>query len=139
MKHFSRSSLSVLSLLVGTLTLVGCGGALNMPDSVTSSEVAGPAVSGTMYGGHAPITGAHVYLLQPSITAYDGLATSILGNNGATSANGHAITADVSDPNVPVGANYEATDSGGNFSFTGAYNCTVGQPVYIYGYGGNIG
>jgi hypothetical protein len=139
MKHFSRSSLSVLSLLVGTLTLVGCGGALNMPDSVTSSEVAGPAVSGTMYGGHAPITGAHVYLLQPSITAYGGLATSLLGNNLTTSASGYALTADVNDPNVPVGAKYETTDTSGGFNFTGGYTCQAGQPVYIYGYGGNIG
>jgi hypothetical protein len=142
MKHSSLSSLPALTLLLGTLTLVGlvgCGGALNIPDSVASSEAAGPAVGGSMFGGHAPITGAHVYLLQPSITAYGGLATSILGNNGATSANGFAITANVNDPNVPVGANYETTDSGGNFSFTGAYNCKVGQPVYIYGYGGNIG
>jgi hypothetical protein len=139
MKHSSLSSLSALALSLGTLTLVGCGGALNFPDSVASSNAAGPPVSGTMYGGHAPITGAHVYLLQPSITAYGGLATSLLGNNGATSAGGYAITADVNDPNVPVNAKYETTDSNGAFSFTGAYTCVVGQPVYIYGYGGNIG
>jgi hypothetical protein len=139
MKHSSLSSLSALALSLGTLTLVGCGGALNFPDSVASSNAAGPPVSGTMYGGHAPITGAHVYLLQPSITAYGGLATSLLGNNGATSAGGYAITADVNDPNVPVNAKYETTDSNGGFSFTGAYTCVVGQPVYIYGYGGNIG
>ena len=136
--HF-RSSLSVLSLLIGTLTLVGCGGALNIPDSVASSNAAGPPVVGSVYGGHAPITGAHVYLLQPSVTAYGGLATSILGNNGATSAAGYAITADVNDPNVPVGSKYETTDSSGGFNFTGAYTCQVGQPVYIYAYGGNIG
>ncbi len=136
--HF-RSSLSVLSLLIGTLTLVGCGGALNIPDSVASSNAAGPPVAGSVYGGHAPITGAHVYLLQPSTTAYGGPATSILGNNGATSAGGYTLTPDVNDPNVPVGSKYETTDSSGGFNFTGAYTCTVGQPVYIYAYGGNIG
>ena len=139
MKHSSLSSLPALALLLGTFTLVGCGGALNIPDSVASSSAAGPAVSGTMYGGHAPITGAHVYLLQPSITAYGGLATSLLGNNGATSSGAYAITANASDPNVPVGAKYETTDNKGAFNFTGAFFCQVGQPVYIYGYGGNIG
>ena len=122
MKHSSHSSLPVLALLLGTLTLVGCGGALNIPDSVASSQASGPAVSGTMYGGHAPITGAHVYLLQPSVTAYGGLATSILGTNGATSSNGHAITADVNDPNVPVGAKFlpkMLTIALGESTFTG--------------------
>jgi hypothetical protein len=142
MKHSALSSLSVLSLMIGTLTLVGCGGAFSLPDAVvsTSSPSAdGPPINGSVYGGHAPVQGAHVYLLQPSTTAYGGLATSILGNNGATSANGYAISTDVSDPKVPVGSKYVTTDSSGQFSLTGAYACQVGQPVYIYAYGGNIG
>lgn len=142
MKHSALSSLSVLSLMIGTLTLVGCGGAFSLPDAVvsTSSPSAdGPPINGSVYGGHAPVQGAHVYLLQPSTTAYGGVATSILGNNGATSANGYAISTDVSDPKVPVGSKYVTTDSTGQFSLTGAYACQVGQPVYIYAYGGNIG
>jgi hypothetical protein len=139
MKHSAYSSLSVLSLTLGTLTLVGCGGALNIPDSVVSSQAAGPAVAGTVYGGHAPIQGAHVYLLQPGITGYGSPATSLLGTGTTTSPNGFTLTPDVSDPNVPVGAEYETTDSGGNFNFTGAYVCQVGQPVYVYAYGGNVG
>jgi hypothetical protein len=142
MKHSSHSSLSALALMLGTLTLVGCGGALNIPDSVVSSQASGPAVNGTVYGGHAPITGAHVYLLQPGISAYGGLATSLLGNNGATSANGYTLHANVNDPNVPTTGTmpqYVLSDSNGGFSFTGAYTCQVGQPVYVYAYGGNIG
>lgn len=101
--------------------------------------VAGPAVEGSVYGGHAPIQAAHVYLLQPGITGYGSAATSILGNNGATSANGYTISTNVSDPHVPVGAKYVTTDASGAFSLTGAYSCAVGQPVYIYAYGGNFG
>jgi hypothetical protein len=141
MKLSALSSLSVLSLMIGTLTLAGCGGAFSMPDSVVSSSSAasGPPISGSVYGGHAPVQGAHVYLLQPSITAYGGVATSILGNNGATSANGYTISTDTADPNVPVGSKYVTSDATGQFSLTGAYTCQVGQPVYIYAYGGNIG
>lgn len=142
MKHSSHSSSFALALLLGSLTLVGCGGSLNFPDSVASSQAAGPPINGSVYGGHAPIVGSHVYLLQPSTSAYGGVATSLLGNNGATSANGYTLTPNVNDPNVPTTTpvpEYVTTDSSGDFSLTGAYTCTVDQPVYIYAYGGNIG
>jgi sugar lactone lactonase YvrE len=128
--------LSSLFFLSASIALTGCGGALNLPDSVASTQVAGPPMSGKVLGGHAPIVGAHVYLLQPGTTGIGSLATSILGNNGATSANGYALTPDTSDPFVPVGSEYVTTDSTGGFSLTGAYTCTANQPVYIYAYGG---
>jgi sugar lactone lactonase YvrE len=128
------------SLLLASAALTGCGGGTaSFPDAVVSASADGPPLSGSVYGGHAPLQGAHVYLLQPGITGYGSAAASILGNNGATSVGQYAITADTSDPNVPVGAKYETTDSNGGFNFTGAYKCTVGQPVYIYSFGGNIG
>ena len=144
MKHSALSSLSVLSLFIGTLTLVGCGGAFNMPDSSVSSteEVAGPPISGSVFGGHAPIQNAHVYLLQPNTAGYGGVATSLLGNNGATSANGYVLTTNVNDPHVPTTGTvpkYVTTDANGLFSLTGAYTCVVGEPVYIYAWGGNFG
>jgi hypothetical protein len=103
--------------------------------------VAGPAVNGAVFGGHAPIQGEHVYLLQPGTTGYGSAATSLLGNNGATSANGYTIsTNEGADPSyIPVGAKYVTSDANGAFSLTGAYSCTPGQPVYIYAWGGNIG
>jgi streptogramin lyase len=148
MKHSALSSLSVLSLFIGTLSLVGCGGAASFsnsgsatppPAETTPNSVAGPAVEGNVYGGHAPIQNAHVYLAQPGTTGYGSAATSLLGNNGATSANGYVLTANGSDPNVPAGAKYVTTDANGAFSLTGAYTCVIGQPVYIYAYGGNFG
>jgi|GEM_PF-1404659 len=115
----------------------------NFPDSVAGSAAAGPPISGTVYGGHAPIVGAHVYLLQPSTSAYGGVATSLLGNNGATAGSGgFTLTANVNDPHVPTTSPapmYETTDSSGSFNLTGAYTCVMGQPVYIYAFGGNVG
>jgi hypothetical protein len=151
MKHSSYSSLSALALLLGTLTLVGCGGAVTSSDPRTTDTpappapqvVAGPAVNGYTYGGHAPIQGQHVYLLQPGTTGYGSAATSLLGNNGATSANGYTLSSNVDDPNVQaIGGTqpkYVTSDANGAFSFTGAYNCAVGQPVYIYAWGGTPG
>ncbi|MGA8938935.1 MAG: hypothetical protein WB439_07205 [Acidobacteriaceae bacterium] len=139
----SGSKTLCVSALLGTLALVGCGGALSFPDSVASSQAAGPALQGSVYGGHAPIQGAHVYLLQPGITGYGSAATSILGTGTTTSPGGYPLKANSSqttrDPYAPGAAEFVTTDASGNFNLTGAYTCTVGQPVYIYAYGGNIG
>jgi len=147
MKHSALSSLSVLSLLIGTLSLVGCGGAFDMPDSTGNpiqpdATVAGPPVQGSVFGGHAPIQGAHVYLAQPGTTGYGSAATSLLGSGTTTTPGGyplHTNAATGGDPIVPAGAQYVVTDANGEFNLTNAYACTVGQPVYVYAYGGNIG
>lgn len=133
-----RSLTLSLSLLLGSLAISGCGGVVSFPDAVSSSQVDGPPVTISVYGGHAPIVGTHVYLLEPGTTGYGSAPKSLLGNNGATSANGYAITADVNDPYVTVGAKYVTTDSTGSVSLTGAYKCDVGSPVYSYGYGGTL-
>ena len=140
MKHSALSSLSVLSLLIGTLSLVGCGGAFSMPDSVLSSEAAGPPIQGSVFGGHAPIVGAHVYLLQPGTSGYGSIATSILGTGTTTSPGGyplHTNPATGGDPSIPAGWQYVITDNNGAFNLTNAYSCAAGQPVYVYSYGGN--
>ncbi len=142
MKLSALSSLSVLSLFIGTLSLVGCGGSFTTPvdnSAAVPDSVAGPPIQGSVYGGHAPIQGAHVYLAQPGTTGYGTAATSLLGTGTTTTPGGYPLTANISDPNVPVGAEYVTTDANGEFNLTGAYVCAVGEPVYIYAYGGNIG
>jgi sugar lactone lactonase YvrE len=142
MKQLSRlfPVFSSLFLLSASIAFTGCGGALNFPDSVAGSQAAGPPIQGSVFGGHAPVQGSHVYLLQPSITAYGGIATSLLGVGiGTTGYPGYPLTADATDPNVPVGSKFVTTDNNGAFNLTGAYVCAVGQPVYIYAWGGNIG
>jgi streptogramin lyase len=151
MKYSALSSLSVLSLMIGTLTLVGCGAGSSFSNPVppassapptTAQVVPGPAIQGSVYGGHAPIQGAHIYLLQPGITGPGSLATSLLGSGTTNSPGGFTLstnTSAVADPNVPIGAQFVTSDANGIFNLSGAYTCTVGQPVYIYGYGGKIG
>ena len=141
MKTPFNSHSIALTLVLSSLGLIlaGCGSTGVMPDSVVSPMIAGPSIEGSTYGGHAAIVGSHIYLLQPGVTGIGSAATSLLGNNGATSANGYVLTANVNDPHVPVGAKYVNSDSSGGFSLTGAYTCVVNQPVYIYSYGGNAG
>jgi hypothetical protein len=151
MKPFFYPSLSAFALVLGTITLVGCGGAASFsnpgstdtppPTGAPAAQVvAGPAVQGVSYGGHAPIGGQHVYLLQPGTSGYGSAATSLLGSNGAAvDGNGNALNTDATDPNVTPNSKYVVTGSDGSFNLTGAYQCAVGQPVYIYAWGGNIG
>jgi hypothetical protein len=107
-------------------------------------------IVGNDYGGHAPLVGAHVYVLQPSVTtaagtgssayaaqynAYGYLATSLLTAN--SSGNGYNTTQNTSDPGIPTSWYYQKADLTGSFNITGDYTCTVGLPVYLYLYGGS--
>jgi hypothetical protein len=95
-------------------------------------------IMGNDFGGHAPLVGAHVYVLQPGTTGYGSQATSLLtssySNNGA---NNPASVLNTSDPGIPTTWYYQTTDLTGAFNISGDYTCTVGQPVYLYLYGGS--
>jgi hypothetical protein len=134
------------------LLFTGCAGftGASLPDaSVNPSQTPLGTISGSNYGGHAPLVGAHVYVLQPSVTtgsssgtaefnAYGFQATSLLSasytSNGATYP---ATIQNSADPNIPASWYYVQTDSSGAFNITGDYSCTAGLPVYLYLYGGS--
>jgi hypothetical protein len=101
--------------------------------------VDGPPLQGSVYGGHAPITGSHLYVLQPGTSGYGSAASSLLGTGSTTTPDGYTLSSNTSDPNVPTGAQYVTTDGNGAFNITGAYKCTPTQPVYLYAYGGLTG
>jgi len=118
---------------------------------VNPSQTPLGTIQGSDYGGHAPLVGAHVYVLQPSVTtptatsaqtasfnAYGGQATSLLSatysNNGA---NYPATIQNTSDAGIPSSWYYLKTDLTGAFNITGDYTCTAGVPVYLYLYGGS--
>ncbi len=142
-----------ISLSLSTLTVIaltGCGGfsGASFPDASVNPESASlGSISGSNFGGHAPLVGAHVYVLQPGVTAgsgtssataYGALATSILNtNNVANGSNNPNAVANSSDPGIPTGWYYQTTDTTGAFNISGDYTCTVGLPVYLYLYGGS--
>ena len=99
------TSLPALALLLG-----GCGAA-----SVSTASVSGTAISGKVFGGQQPITGAAISLYAAGLTGAGTGATSLL--------------------NLPV-----STDLNGGFLITGDYTCpTAATQVYIVASGGNPG
>jgi hypothetical protein len=84
-----------------------------------------PGVSGGVFEGTQPVSGAHIYLFAAAATGYGQPSVSLL-NEAAT---GHSD---------PIGA-YVLTGTSGIFSIIGDYTCTPGTPVYLYALGGNAG
>jgi hypothetical protein len=130
---------AVLSL--SALVLTGCSGigTAAFPDAAANpSQVSVGSIQGSVYGGHAPLVGAHVYVLSPGTSGYGSQATSLLG--ATYSANGagttYATHLNTSDPNIPPSWYYETTDSTGAYNISNDYTCTAGYPVYLYAYGG---
>jgi hypothetical protein len=121
--------------LLGTLVLSGCSGfdtaslAPSTPDKVTIGKI-----QGSVFGGHAPIIGNHVFLLQAGVGGYGTTATSLLS---ATYETGSAYpTAEDTTGDVTNGDYYVTSDSTGSFNISGDYTCTAGLPVYLYASGG---
>jgi hypothetical protein len=126
-------------LLAISTFLSGCAGPFSVPDTTIVEQGSFGPIQGTVYGGHAPLVGAHVYVLQPGSGSIGARATSILGISGTTAASGFPFQtnpASSGDPNIPAGWRYIVTDATGSFNLTGAYACTSSQPVYLYAYGG---
>jgi len=142
------SLISSFVCAVGLLVLTGCGTNFAMPDAAsavapaTSAKSSFGAIQGSNFGGHAPIVGAHVFLLQAGTGGYNAASTSLLGpgETGAADYYGNTFpTAKDTTPGSPTnGDYYVTTDAYGNFNLAGTgYSCTPGLPVYLYAQGGN--
>jgi hypothetical protein len=116
-------------LLVAATAISGCGIGTQINASPAVVTMAG-GLSGNNFGGHAPIVGAKVFLLQAGTSGYGSKSTSLL-----TSAAGGTDTTLVGSTLSP--AYYTTTDLSGYFTFTGDYTCTAGLPVYLYAVGGS--
>ena len=127
--------------------MTGCGAGGVFPESTAitaaPAEVPVGTIKGSNYGGHAPLVGAHIYLLQTGSAGYGSVTRGLLN---ATYSGSYPTTmnpATGGDQFVPATDSagnpyyYETADSNGAFNLTGDYSCTVGQPVYIVGYGGS--
>ena len=105
--------------------------------ATTTATVVAPltdvALTGTVYNGVQPVSGAHVYLLAANTLGYGGAgippSPSIQG-----AINKSISLLDYSEAGVTnsgLGA-YVTTDANGAFSMTGEYTCTSGQQMYLY-------
>ncbi len=146
-------SLFAVMLLACTAALSGCAMNLTMPTSsaVTAGTTAAlPGIQGSNYGGHAPLVGAHVYVVQPGTTGYGSQVTSLLGpayntNTLQTGGSLYATTkngnwtgsgGNATDQFVPTSFYGVTTDKNGEFNITGDYSCVANQPVMLIAYGG---
>jgi hypothetical protein len=123
--------------LLSSLALIGCTGSFvsaGFPD--TPAQVAPGALHGSNFGGHAPIVGSHLFVLEAesSSNGYGGKATSLL--TGGVGEEVQDITGSPAS-NPTYGWYYIPTDSAGAFNITGDYTCSVGRPVYLYSQGGS--
>ena len=129
-------SVTLSACLIPVVFLAGCGVGMSFPDvPAASSELPVGPIQGSNYGGHAPLVGAHVFVLEgtPSAGGYYQPAKSLL----SASYSGNYPTALESAATAVNGDYYVTTDAHGDFSVTGDYTCTSGDPVYLYAEGGN--
>ena len=143
MLHPFLRSVAVSVCLVPALVLTGCSANFSMPDATPAAQGASlGAIQGNNYGGHAPLVGAHVFLLQAGTSGYNGASTSLLGANETGGpdfyGSSYPTTKDTTAGSPTNGFYYVTTDSHGDFDLTGTgYTCTPGLPVYAYAQGGN--
>jgi len=139
----NRSSLAVLLTVAGlavTLTLTGCTlGTAAFPDTPVAESSATKVPLGTIngndFGGHAPIVGAHIFVLQATQNGYGAKVGSLLNSSYANSTYPTMVD---NVPGSPTnGWYYVMSDQSSNFSVSGDYACTAGLPVYLYAAGGN--
>ena len=103
----ARVSLLALGASLLFATLTGCSGLGPIPDTVvpTAASQAG-GFQGSVFGGHAPIVGAHVYVLQAGTSGYASAPTSELTTGDGTDTIG----------------TYVLTNALGAFNITGDYS-----------------
>ncbi len=90
--------------------IAGCGASPTL-----STPVAGQSFAGRIHGGNQPVANANIQLYAPGTNGYGTAATPLLNRT---------VT----------------TDSGGGFSFGGAYTCpSASTPIYLVVTGGNPG
>jgi hypothetical protein len=127
-------ALSALSLALG-----GCSGMdqASFPAVPTQNPIG--SIQGSVFGGHAPIVSAHVFLLEATLTGYSAKAKSLLTSSSTATSGTYPVTEDQTIGDVTNGLYYVTSDSNGAFNITGDYSCDVGYPVYLYASGGSPG
>jgi len=132
---FSRARFAALLAVAGTVMLSGCAGSMSFPDTPMDTPTQLGTLQGSNFGGHAPIVGAHIFVLEgyTSSSGYYQPAKSLL----SASYTGNFPTALEPAGTAVAGDYYVTTNSQGAFGVSGDYTCDPGYPVYLYAEGGN--
>jgi hypothetical protein len=133
---------AVFGTLTCTLLLTGCAlGTAAFPDTPEpQTQVRVGTIQGSNYGGHAPIVGAHVFVLQATTGGYGAKVTSLLSANETTTdyyGSVYTTALDTTTGSPTYGMYYITTDARGDYNISGDYTCTAGDPVFLYASGGN--
>ena len=99
-------------------------------------------IQGSVFGGHAPIVDAHIFLLEAtatgtSTTGYATMAKSLLSASSTGTSHTYPVTEDVTTGSVTKGLYYVTSDATGSFNVSGDYTCDIGDPVYMYASSGS--
>lgn len=126
-KHLDFPVLKVLVATGAIGLMCGCSGSFAPSTAIQPNQTPIGNIQGSVHGGQAPISGAHIYLFATGTGGYGTNSTSLISStapNAFEDGNGHY---------------YVVTDANGNFALGGDYTCTEGQQVYMAAYGGNPG
>jgi len=133
-KSFSQIFVVTLGLF-SAAAVTGCGISSMANDVEPTPTTSGlGTIQGSNFGGHAPIVGAHVFVLEATTNGYGAIAKSLLSSSYTNSS---FPTQKDTSGGVTNGLYYVQTDTSGNFNISGDYTCDVGQPVYLYAAGGS--
>lgn len=134
-----RISISTVAVAALSVVLAGCSGIdlASFPPVPTQNSVG--SLEGSDFGGHAPITGAHIFLLEATSTGYAAKARSLLTASSTATNGTYPVAEDLTSGSVTNGLYYVTSDLNGAFNITGDYSCDVGYPVYLYASGGSPG
>ena len=132
-------ALAALSLTFFLLGLGGCGGIslASFPPVPTQTPIG--VLQGSDFGGHAPITGAHIFLFEATWNGYSAGIKSLLSSGSTATSGTYPVAQDTTTGSVTNGLYYVTSDSNGAFNITGDYTCDANWPVYIYASGGTPG
>ena len=114
---------AALACAVAVVCLSGCR---VIPDEAAPISTRTSIPRGTLFGGHQPIVGAHVFVYAANGTGGYGSSSTSLIQPGAGTTN---------DPSL---GNYVTTNIAGVFSYAGKVTCpTPTTQVYLLAMGGN--
>jgi streptogramin lyase len=124
------------ALTLVSLAFCGCSGMDQAAFPATPAQGSVGSLQGSVFGGHAPIVGSHVFLLEATWTGYAVKAKSLLSSSSTATSGSYPVAQDLTTSSVTNGLYYVTSDSNGAFNVTGDYTCDVGFPVYLYASGG---